>query len=322
MRRGLLLIPIVLAAAACGGESTVATTSVPPSTTGATTTTAAPSTTASPTTIAPSTTTTTTLPTGSGGAEEHLTEPDLSAFAEAWSSGDVAEIRAFYAGDATYLSVDEVGSLWDGEPAGVPVADDAFAERVAERAGWQMRIIGTPVGVYDKMVAFTFRWEDATEGYDGAALLRYEGPTIWLHTYAVAPEPTPNRADDSSYLSPVDVGALMQVWRDGDVQGAGAAYTADAVILADEDLVRAPWRDYTTPPGIGVVGSKVGWDPAVIGTPARLGDLAVFAWHWEAFDYPAGYGVRLVRFSGDLIDIDIRYAVRPWEAQGRSFLDG
>jgi len=59
-----------------------------------------------------------------------------------------------------------------------------------------------------------------------------------------------------------------------------------------------------------------------VGQPLRLGDLVLHAWSWKAFNYPVGYGVRLMRYDGDKISMDIRYAIRPWEAQGRSFVSG
>ena len=64
------------------------------------------------------------------------------------------------------------------------------------------------------------------------------------------------------------------------------------------------------------------WGMTAVGQPLRLGDLVLYAWSWKAFDYPVGYGVRFMQYDGDKISTDIRYAIRPWEVQGQSFMSG
>jgi len=64
------------------------------------------------------------------------------------------------------------------------------------------------------------------------------------------------------------------------------------------------------------------WGMRAAGQPVRLGDLALCAWSWRSFDYPVGYGVRLLQYDGDKIAADVRYAIRPWEAEGKTFMSG
>ena len=65
------------------------------------------------------------------------------------------------------------------------VADAAFSESVREHQGLKFRIMGEPIRIFDKLVGLMYRLEDDNEGYNGVALLRYEGEKIWLHTYVV-----------------------------------------------------------------------------------------------------------------------------------------
>ena len=260
-----------------------------------------------------------------------LESADLAAFVEAWNSGEVEAIRAFYSDDAVYLSDEQVVALQRKEPLSVLVAEDAFAERVRERQGQQMRIVGEPIQVADKLVGFAFRLEEGGEGYNGVALLRYEDGLIWLHTYAVSAARTPNLADEAM-LKPVDLDGLMEAWSAGDVAAVQGFYTETGGIFPvfnDEDIANSLRGDVHSAQGLagGYLASEVRtnaaqWGMVAVGQPLRLGDLVLYAWSWKAFDYPVGYGVRFMRYDGDRINTDIRYAIRPWEVQGKSFVSG
>ncbi len=260
-----------------------------------------------------------------------LESADLAAFAEAWSSGEIEAIRAFYTDDAVYVSAEQAVALQRKEPVSVLVAEDAFAERVREHQGLRMRIMGEPIQVSDKIVGFAFRWEESGEGYNGVALLRYEGGRIWLHTYAVSTTRTSNLADEAM-LQPVDLDGLMEAWSAGDVSAIRGFYTdTDGVfaVFNDEEIANSLRGIVYSPQELagGYVTREVWshatqWGMTVVGQPLRLGDLVLYAWGWKAFDYPVGYGVRLMRYDGAKINIDIRYAIRPWKAQGQSFVSG
>jgi hypothetical protein len=185
-----------------------------------------------------------------------------------------------------------------------------------------MRVLGEPMMIYDKLVAFLYRWENDTEGYDGAALLRYEGDDIFLHSFIESDTLTPNPVDDSSYVQDINMDDVMRAWLDSDLVAAQEIYNENAVILSDEDLAQAAWRDHSTPPKIDrLLIQFSGWNPAILGTPKRIGDMVIFAWHWQAFDYPKGYGIRMVHLQDSQITTDIRYAIRPWEANGKPFME-
>jgi len=262
-------------------------------------------------------------PVPSPTAVPHLGTADLSAFAAAWSSHEPAAVRAFYTPDARYFPEQELWNLEHEQPIDVLVDDETFAKRVQSQAGLKMRILGQPIQIFDKLVAFTFRWENDSSGYNSAAMLRYEEGKITLHAELVSAQPTPNQPDAST--STADEGALnnlMQTWNAGDPQAAANFYVKDAALFSDEDLVQAPWRDFTQPPKINyVVAQFADWDPAVLGKPLRLEDTLVFAWHWKTRDYPEGYGIRLIHYNGSVIDIDLRFAIRPWETGGGRFLN-
>jgi ketosteroid isomerase-like protein len=261
------------------------------------------------------------------GDTAYLETVDLTAFAEAWSAGDIEQIRALYAPDATYLSAEEVVALHHG-PLPVQVGDEAFAERVRERQGLTMKILGEPIQVFDKLVGFPFRWQDGSSGFDGVALLRYEGGLIWMHTYATSPERTPNPPDEP-ILEPVDLDALMEAWSAGDAQAVRSFYTNGAGVFNDEDIAQSLRGRVLSAQQLAgghlageVVGNGGEWGMTAVGQPVRIGDLVLSVWSWKAFDYPLGYGIRLLRYDGDKIDTDIRYAIRPWEARGETFMSG
>ena len=77
--------------------------------------------------------------------------------------------------------------------------------------------MGEPIRIFDKLVGLMYRLEDDTAGYNGVALLRYEGEKIWLHSYVVSAEQTPNPANDAELLAPIDLTALIDAWSAGDV---------------------------------------------------------------------------------------------------------
>jgi hypothetical protein len=255
-------------------------------------------------------------------SESYLETADLANFVSAWNSGEVEKIRSFYTQDARYYPESEMQNLHNQQPIDVLVSDPFFVEKVAAHDGMTMRILSDPWMIYGKLAAFLYRWEDDTEGYDGAALLRYEGDKIFLHSFIESSQLTPNPADGTNYVEDINMDNLMQVWANSDQNAAQEIYTADPVILSDEDLAQAGWRDFSVHPGINQLLTQFsGWKPTIIETPKRIGDLVIFAWHWEAFDYPKGYGVRLVQFKDAHIATDIRYAIRPWEANGKPFMN-
>lgn len=114
----------------------------------------------------------------------------------------------------------------------------------------------------------------------------------------------------------------MKAWNDADVTAAENLYSESPVILSDEDLFQAPWRDFIHPPKLNQLLSQfVGWDPTVISEPQRVEDLVIFSWRWKIRDYPIGYGIRLLHYNDSRIVTDIRFAIRPWESNGRSFMN-
>jgi len=260
-----------------------------------------------------------------------LESADLTAFVEAWNSGKIEAIRAFYSDDAAYVSAEQVIALQRKEPVSVLVAEDAFAERVRERQGQQMRILGEPIKVSDKLIGFAFRWEEGSAGYNGVALLRYEGGKIWLHTYTISTARTSNLSDEAT-LKPVDLDGLMEVWSAGDVSAVKGFYAETGGIFPvfnDEDIANSLKGIVHSAQELAggyltseVRGNAAQWGMTAVGQPLRLGDLVLYAWSWKAFDYPVGYGVRFMRYDGAKISMDIRYALRPWEAQGQSFASG
>jgi hypothetical protein len=106
------------------------------------------------------------------------------------------------------------------------------------------------------------------------------------------------------------------------VAAAQLLYTDEAAILADEDLVQAPWRDFQRPPSVAsAIREYSQWNAVAGGEAIRSGDLVWCVWHWQAFDFPFGYGVRVLRYDGQRLDLDIRFAVRPWEPEGKTFMN-
>lgn len=252
--------------------------------------------------------------------ERYLESADLSSFAVAWTSGDVAAIRSLYTNDARCFSEDEAWALDREQPFSVLVRSEDFAARAQEHQGLRMRILGEPIGIYGKLVAFAYRWENDSEGYDGVGLLRYEGSLIFLHVFVEAAGRTPDSSDDSSLMQVASFAPLMKAWDTGDVASAQAFYSNPAAILSDEDLAKVAWRDFARPPDLAsLIKWFRGWKPAAVGTATRVGDLVFGAWRWETQVYPVAYGVRLLHYDGGAIVTDIRFAIRPWEVSGKPF---
>jgi hypothetical protein len=254
--------------------------------------------------------------------DSHIETVDLSTFVSTWNSHDVQRIRTLYTDDAKYYSEAEMQKLYQEEPIDVLVTDASFTERINRYTGLSMRILGEPMMIYDKLVAFLYRWENSTEGYDGAALLRLENNKIFMHSFTESGQLTPNPKDPSAYVKNIDLDPMMEVWNNGDPNAAQEIYNENSVILSDEDLAKASWRDFSTPPKINqLVTQFAGWNPAILDKPKGIGSVAIFAWYWETFAYPKGYGVRLVHLKEYQIITDVRYAIRPWEANGKPFMN-
>ena len=90
-------------------------------------------------------------------AETPIKGVDLAAFAEAWSRADIDRIRPFYTDNATYLSDEEVVALQRRKQVSPYIADDVFKERLRVTEGLEMRIVGEPMQIFDKLVGFAFR---------------------------------------------------------------------------------------------------------------------------------------------------------------------
>ena len=254
--------------------------------------------------------------------DTHLGPVDLSSFVATWNSHDVQKIRTLYTDDARYYSEAEMQKLYQEEPVDVLVADPSFTERVDSSIGMTMRILGEPMMIYDKLVAFLYRRENTTEGYDGAALLRLENNKIFLHSFIESDQLTTNPKDPSDYVKDIDLDPMMQFWNGKTPNATQDIYSENPIILSDEDLAQATWRDFSVPPKINqLITQFAGWNPAILDTPKGIGDVAIFGWHWETFSYPKGYGVRLVHFQDSQIITDVRYAIRPWEANGKTFMN-
>ncbi len=304
----LALIALALVFQGCAGETTPTTDAIQPQPGEA-----------APTSVVPH-------------AEEHIASVDLTAFAEAWSERDIDRIRFFYLDDAVYISDEEVVALQRGEQVRAHIADDMFSSTLSAYEGLRMRILGDPIQIFDKLVGFAFRWQDDLTGYNGVALLRYEDKRIWLHTYAVEHQRTPNPSADSLPFETVDMGPLMEAWSSGDVDAVRSFYTdIDGVVAVfnDEDILYGLRGNLHSPDELAgeylaseVVTQAASWGMAAIGRPVRVGELVLMAWRFEAFTYPSAYGVRFLRYDEDSIVTDIRYAIRPWEAQGQSFASG
>jgi cytochrome c553 len=248
---------------------------------------------------------------------------DLSPLIAAWNDGDLEALQALYAENALLASVDDVAAIQRGEALPTSIDNGAFQYQQAALGGMRLRILGEPIAVADKTAGFTFRLEGDDSGRDGVALLRYEGGKIWLHIYALDPQLTPNPPAGTSKLEPVSVDDLNATWTAVDLPAVASMYQEAAKVWRDEDLVSiltgsgAPLMSLEEQ-----VRSRGPWGPAAVGDPVQIGNLVLFPWRWEAYDYPNGYGVRLLQYEGSRIATDVRFALRPWEVQGGTFLEG
>lgn len=100
---------------------------------------------------------------------------DLTAFSEAWGSGDPDRVRAFYTEDAIIfpIGVDEVSG--DSIAGGWGMTDDLDRE-VSQHAGGTYEIFA-PVRVGD-IATFTWRW-DLGMIISGANILYFHDDLIW-----------------------------------------------------------------------------------------------------------------------------------------------
>jgi hypothetical protein len=264
--------------------------------------------------------------------EQPAASLDLAAFAKAWSSRDVDAIRSFYSAEAVYLSDEEVIALQRGEPVSPYVADGTFSDRLRAYEGLEMQILGEPVQIFDKLVGFTFRWQDDLDGYNGVALLRYESDRIWMHTYSLSSDRTPNPSTSSQVLETVNMEPLMEAWSAGDVEAVKNFYTVNVGVLAvfnDEDILESlqgiTHSAYELAGGYlasEVLTQASVWGMVTLGQPVRIGELVLMTWKFESLAFPAGHGIRFLRYDGDKIVTDIRYAIRPWEVGGQTFASG
>lgn len=260
--------------------------------------------------------------------ESTVSTIDLTAFVEAWSSGDLAAIRSQYTEDAVYLSAEEVVALQHQRPVSAPVQDETFADEVHGFDGMTLRILGDPQQVTDKQAMFFFRWEGEAQGKNGVALLRYEGDKVWMHVFALSEVLTPNPAPGSEALEAYDVEPLMQAWRSAEFGAVSGFYTDDLAIFNDEDILRALNGDYHSQAELdgGYLQSELreqgSWGMSASAPAVRLGDLVLLPWHWASLDYPVGYGVRMLRLDGDRVSQDFRFALRPWEVSGGTSASG
>ncbi len=245
---------------------------------------------------------------------------DLATYVETWNSGDTLLIRSFYTANAYFFTDQEVIDLKNGLPYSAKITDPGFTDRLSEYSGLTMRIIGCPIAIFDKLVAFNFRMEDEREGFTGASIIRFENNKILLQVFAVNDNHTENQVYDSVYFTPVDLDTVFASWSAMDPVAALQYYDGEAAILADEDLLKVHWRDFTNPPSIDQSIPFYGdWNPVALSQPFRVGDLVLLAWKWNVFTYPLGHGVRILKYSHDKILMDVRYGIRPWEAQGQPF---
>ena len=248
---------------------------------------------------------------------------DLSPLVEAWNANDLDALRSLYAEDARLASINEVAAVQQGESVPTSIDEGALDHQLQALGNMRLRILGDPIQVTDKTAGFTFRLEGESEGHNGVSLLRYEGEKIWLQVYALDPEMTPNPSADTSGLQPSSVDELNAAWTALDTPAVSQLYQEGARVWRDEDLVAILSGSGASPMSLeDQVHSRGSWGPMAVGAPVQVGNLVLFAWRWEAYDYPNGFGVRLLQYNGDRIAADVRFALRPWEATGEPFLQG
>lgn len=256
---------------------------------------------------------------------------DLAGFAQAWSSGDAARIHAYYAGDAIFVSDRDVIALQKKETTPVKFADLDLAGYLALYPQMEMVVLGDPV-LMEKQLGYFFRWQDANQGYDGVSILRFENGQIWMHTYALSAELTPNRQNAVESLEAQAMPPLYAAWSGGDFEPVKQFYTPNDGVFAvfnDEDIYNSMRGLVHTPQELAgdylsseVLSQASQWGMSLVGQPLRLGEFVLMTWRFDEFDYPVAHGIRFLRMDEDKILTDIRYAMRPWEVNGGTFTSG
>lgn len=249
----------------------------------------------------------------------------LDSISSAWNTHDASIVRPLYTEKARYFTTEEMHKLYNGEAVDVLVSDVGFLDHVQKYEGYKIHMLGEPIGIYGKLIAFAYRWENENKsGYNAVALLRYENDRILLHIDVVSQNLTSEGESNAGYWSNNEIDNLFKAWNDAELSAASKLYSDQAIILSDEDLAQTPWRDYSVPPQLNrLLAQFAGWNPVLLGEPFRIDDMVIFAWHWERknLDYPIGYGLRLLQYEDSSIVTDVRFAIRPWEEQGNNFLN-
>jgi hypothetical protein len=245
---------------------------------------------------------------------------DLTAYVNAWNSRDTNFLMSLYNTNALFFNDNEIIALKNNQAYDALVSGVVFSHYLKDFQGMRLRIIGCPYKVYNKLIAFSFRWENNAIGYTGVSILRLENDRIQLQVNSMNPAPEPNQPHDSLYIENNNLDPLFEIWAEKDPEKTFLFYTENAVILSDEDLLKVSWRDFKNPPTvIEAINGYGDWNPIALNQPLRIGDRVILAWQWSVFEYPLGHGVRILRYLDDRVDMDIRYGIRPWEAEGKPF---
>jgi hypothetical protein len=185
-----------------------------------------------------------------------------------------------------------------------------FSQKVKDLSGSTIKILGEPFGIYEKLAAFQYARESSKGIEKGVTLLRFEDGKVLLQVDLPAHD-DPGKV---AYVENLDLQELLRIWNEADRSAAEREYEANAVVLSDEDLMEASWRDHQVPPTLQTLLYQFkGWNPEVIGEPIRVGDTLLFSWRWFDKDYPVGYGIRAIQAGESGITRDIRMVIRPWE---------
>ena len=101
---------------------------------------------------------------------------DLTAFADAWSSSDPDQVRAFYTDDAVILPIG-VDEVQEGKVAGGWGMGADIDREVLQHAGGTLEIFN-PIRVGD-IATYTWRWDLSGLIITGADILHFQGDLIW-----------------------------------------------------------------------------------------------------------------------------------------------
>ena len=101
---------------------------------------------------------------------------DLTAFADAWSSSDPDQVRAFYTDDAVILPIG-VDEVQEGKVAGGWGMGADIDREVLQHAGGTLEIFN-PIRVGD-IATYTWRWDLGGLIITGADILHFQGDLIW-----------------------------------------------------------------------------------------------------------------------------------------------